>query len=216
MGNALKGSDTTTNQPDSKEHPMSPSRLITSLSTATLLMLGVQASAATASYAIDPDHSDAIFRALHFNVGHVYGRFTDLGGVLTIDDAAPAKDSFEVTVAAESVLTSQEKRDKHIKGPDFFDVKQFPNLIFKSNAVVAVDAKTLEVTGDLTIHGVTKTVTVKVVKVGEGVVFGATRVGYETQFEIKRSDYGMNMTAVPAAVVADEVTIILAVEAIKK
>jgi polyisoprenoid-binding protein YceI len=195
---------------------MSPSRLLASLSTATLLMLGIQAHAATASYEIDPDHSDALFRTLHFNVGHVYGRFTDVSGLLSIDDAAPAKDSFTVSVAADSVLTSQEKRDKHIKGPDFFDVKQFPTLTFTSRTVTAVDAKTLEVTGDLTIHGVTKTVTAKVVKVGEGVVFGATRVGYETQFEIKRSEYGMNMTAVPAAVVADDVTIILAVEAVKK
>jgi polyisoprenoid-binding protein YceI len=195
---------------------MSPSRTIAGLSTAVLLMIGAQAFSATASYAIDPDHSDALFRTLHFNVGHVYGRFTDVSGVLTIDDAAPGTDSFAVTVAAESVLTSQEKRDKHIKGPDFFDVKQFPTLSFTSSAVAAIDATTLEVTGALTIHGVTRTVTAKVVKVGEGQVFGATRVGYETQFAIRRSEFGMNMTAVPAAVVADEVTIILAVEAVRK
>jgi polyisoprenoid-binding protein YceI len=189
------------------------SSLVSRLCTLTLLASGLTLAAGASEFSVDQDHSAAIFQAGHFGVSHVYGRFPEIGGTLTIESDA-SKDAFEIHVTAASLTTHQDKRDQHLRGPDFFDVKQFPTLSFKSTSVAQVDDKTLEVTGNLTIHGVTKTVTVKVVKVGEGKVMESYRVGYETSFVIKRSEFGM--TAVPAAVVGEDVTIIVAVEGIKK
>ena len=192
---------------------MSLSTTIARLLALQLLAGGLSSGLSASEFVVDQDHSAAIFEAGHFGVSHVYGRFPEIAGSLKIESDA-AKDAFEITVTAATLTTHQEKRDQHLKGPDFFDDKQFPTLSFRSTAVTAIDDKTLEVSGNLTIHGVTKAVSVKVVKVGEGKVMDSYRVGYETKFEIKRSDFGI--TTVPNAVVGDEVTIIVAVEGIKK
>jgi polyisoprenoid-binding protein YceI len=191
---------------------MSPIRTLTRLTSAALVAGGLSASLAAADYSVDPDHAAALFVAGHFGVSHIYGQFTEVKGTFAIGSDA-AKDSFNITVTASTLFTHNEKRDQHLKGPDFFDINQFPTLSFKSTAVAGTDDKTLSVTGDLTIHGVTKPVTVKVTKVGEGEVFKSQRVGYESTFVIKRSDYGI--TALPGAV-GEDVTIIIAVEGIKK
>jgi polyisoprenoid-binding protein YceI len=191
---------------------MSPIRTISRLLSTALVAGGLSATLAAADYTVDPDHAAAIFVAGHFGVSHVYGQFTEVKGAFAIDSDA-AKDSFDIVVTASTLFTHNEKRDQHLKGPDFFDINQFPTLAFKSTAVAAVDDKTLSVSGNLTIHGVTKPVTVKVAKVGEGEVFKSQRIGYETTFVIKRGDFGM--TALPGGV-GEEVTIIVAVEGIKK
>lgn len=190
---------------------MSPIRSIVS---AAALALGLGAAASAADFKIDPDHSTAIFAAGHLGISHLYGRFDDVSGTIGYDAADPAKGAIEVVIQAASIDTHQEKRDQHLKSPDFFDVKQFPTLGFKSTSFKALDDKTLEVAGNLTIHGVTKPVTVKVAKIGEGKdPWGGVRVGFATEFDIKRSDFGM--TNLPDAV-KDEVHVIIAIEGIRK
>jgi polyisoprenoid-binding protein YceI len=182
------------------------------LLSAAILAGGLSAPLAAADYAVDPDHAAALFVAGHFGVSHVYGMFTEVKGTFAIESDA-AKDAFDITVTASTLFTHQEKRDQHLKGPDFFDVTQFPTLTFKSTAVAKVDEKVLSVSGNLTIHGVTKPITVMVAKTGEGEVFKSQRIGYESTFEIKRGDFGM--TALPGGV-GEDVKIIIAVEGIKK
>ena len=103
-------------------------------------------------------HSSVTFKISHLGLSWVHGRFDDVAGNFTIDPNDPGKDSFDLTIKAQSVDTNNQKRDEHLRSPDFFNVKQFPLLTFKSTAVKATDSG-LEVTGDVTMHGVTKPVT---------------------------------------------------------
>jgi polyisoprenoid-binding protein YceI len=167
------------------------------------------------TYTVDRDHSSALFRIGHIGISATWGRFNDVAGTF-VEDADPSKASVEIQIKADSVDTNQKKRDDHLKSPDFFNAKQFPTLTFKSKSLKKVDEKTLEVTGDLTIHGVTKPLTTKIVHIGSGKTpMGDTRSGWETTFTIKRSDfdmkYGLDMD--PSG---DEVRITVALEGIKK
>ncbi|MBA3708497.1 MAG: YceI family protein [Planctomycetes bacterium] len=179
--------------------------------TAALATVLVAASVhAEDTFAIDPVHSTALFRINHMGVSNFYGRFDDLSGTIAYNPADIGKTSISYSIKADSVDTHFEKRDQHLKGPDFFDAKKFDSITFKSTAVKAVDDKTMEVTGNLTLHGVTKPLTVKVVHVGDGKgQAGEQRIGFETTFDIKRSDFGM--TFMPD-MLGDEVSIILSTE----
>ncbi len=162
-------------------------------------------------YTIDKAHSAAMFKAHHLGAGYTYGQFLDVTGTIKSDQANPAGDMVDVTVKTDSLTSHEENRDKHLKSPDFFNTKQFPTLTFKSKSVAKVDDKTLNVTGDLTIHGVTKPVTAKVTYTGTGKnpQNGTEMIGYETTIAIKRSDYGM-IFMVP--MIDDDVTLIIALE----
>jgi polyisoprenoid-binding protein YceI len=165
------------------------------------------------SYTIDHDHSIAIFRITHVNTSASWGRFDDVSGKF-VEDADPSKSTVEVTVKTDSVDTNQKKRDEHLKSPDFLNAKQFPAMTFKSKSVKKVDDKTFEVSGDFTLHGVTKPLTVKLARIGSGKSpFGDFRAGYETTFTIKRSDFDMkNMLDA----VGDEVQVTLSVEGVRE
>jgi polyisoprenoid-binding protein YceI len=117
-------------------------------------------------------------------------------------------------VKIDSIDTANGDRDKHLKGPDFFNAKEFPTMAFKAKSMKAADEKTYEVTGDLTIHGVTKEVTVKLERLGTGKDprSGKPRTGWETTFRINRSDFGMKF-GIPA--IGDEVLITVAVEGVQ-
>src|SRR5439155_15510177 len=125
---------------------------------AGLALAAAPAFAKPTHYQIDPAHSVAEFVVRHMEISNVRGQFTKLSGSATFDPESPANDSVEATVDAASVDTREEKRDMHLKSPDFFDVAKFPTLSFKSKKVVK-KGKQLEMTGDLTMHGVTKEVT---------------------------------------------------------
>ncbi len=169
-------------------------------------------AAAADAYKIDKVHSSIMFRIKHGDFGYVYGRFNDLGGNFTLDETNPANSTLEVEIKADSVDTNNADRDKHLKGADFFNAKEFPKITFKSKQVKALDNKNYEVTGDLTLHGVTKSVTAKVEFVGKGKDFkGTQRAGLETIFVIKRSDFGMDF-GIKMNALGDEVRIALAVE----
>ncbi len=175
--------------------------------------LPVAANAAD-TYAIDPVHSALIFKAHHLGAGFTYGMFTDMSGTIVHDAANPAASSIDLTVKVDSLTTHEGKRDQHLKSPDFFNAKQFPTITFKSKSVSKVDDKTMNVVGDLTMHGVTKSVTAKVTHTGTGKNPQGTQIiGFETSFPVKRSDFGITYW-LPQ--IDDEVPLIISLEGSKK
>src|SRR5262249_41074029 len=138
------------------------------------------------------------------------GRFNDYSGKFDIEKD-PAKTSFFLSIKVDSVDTNNVKRDEHLRAPDYFNSKQFPNITFQSTKVKPVEGG-FDLTGDLTIHGVTKSVSFHLKGCDKVVDFKGPRVGGTTSLIIKRSDFGMT-TALPA--LGDEVHIIIGVEAAK-
>ena len=168
------------------------------------------------SYVVDPAHTAVTFKIEHLGISWVSGRFNDVSGKCAIDKADPTQSTFEVTIKATSIDTNQPQRNEHLRSKDFFNVKEFPEMAFKSTSVKkAADADAVyEVTGDFTMHGVTKPLTF-ILRGGKEAEFpkGSQRIGFFTEFSLKRSDYGMDK--MPTAV-GDEVKIAVSFEAVKQ
>ena len=176
--------------------------------------LGLSAAHAAESYQVDPIHSMIHFRVKHFGVGYIYGRFNEFSGNFNVDDGNLANASFDLQIKAESIDSNNQGRDKHLKNPDFFNTVEFPTINFKSTQVKEVDANNVEVTGDLTMHGVTKPVTMKMERIGAGKdPRGSMRMGWESIFDIKRSDFGMKSMLQG---IGDDVRCIVAIEGVRK
>ncbi|MFD1384333.1 YceI family protein [Rhodanobacter aciditrophus] len=177
---------------------------------ALLLTTAVLASGSVlaADYNVDPAHSAVTFEVGHLGVSTTAGRFNEFEGNFTInDDKKSGSASF--TIKADSVDTNHAARDKHLRSPDFLDVKQFPTLTFTSTSFNGE-----ELTGDLTLHGVTKSVTFDVEMIGEGNdPWGGYRAGFEASTTIKRSDFGVSYF-IPG--VTDETEIEIFVEGIRQ
>jgi polyisoprenoid-binding protein YceI len=172
------------------------------------------ASAAATTWAIDPVHSAVLFRIHHMNAGYVHGRFDKFSGSIVLDEANLAGSSVKVEIETASVDTNAEARDKHLKTPDFFNAAQFPTITFQSTAVKKNGDAAFDVTGDLTLHGVKKSITVKMEKTGEGKdMKGKEIVGFEGTVTILRSEYDIK-TYLPN--IGDEVRLTLAFEAGKQ
>lgn len=170
--------------------------------------------AAAESYKIDPVHSFLLFRIQHLGLGVAYGRFDGVAGSFTMDAEDPSRSAVEVEVKAESVDTGVSDRDNHLRGPDFFNAKQFPTIAFKSTKIERVADRRVKVTGDLSLHGVTRRVTVEVDQIGAGKdPWGNWRSGFEATFTVKRSDFGM--TYMPEGL-GDEVKVMLGIEGIRQ
>jgi polyisoprenoid-binding protein YceI len=137
------------------------------------------------TYEIDNVHSTVIFRVRHLGIGMAYGRFNDISGTITYGgEESLESSSIAVSVKADSVDTNNKDRDEHLKSPDFLSAKEFPKIEFKSTKIEKKGAETT-VTGDLTRHGITKSVTANVTHVGSGGdPMGNDRVGFEARFEI--------------------------------
>lgn len=177
---------------------------------AAVALLAVEARAAD-TYKVDPVHSSVIFRVGHAGIGIVYGQFREASGTIALDEADLSRSSFDLAVKAASVESRNEKRDAHLMSPDFLNVKQYPAITFKSTAVKQVGEKRMEVTGDFTLHGVTKSITVPVDFTGKGEFpKGTPRIGIETVFEIRQSDY--QIKGIPGGT-SDEVRLMVAMEA---
>lgn len=180
---------------------------------ALLLALALASSTlgAAETHTIDTVHSTVLFKARHLGTSNAYGRFNDIAGKIVIDDKDASKSSVEVTVKTDSLDTGNEKRDQHLKSPDFFAAKQFPTITFKSKKVEVQKDGHLDVVGDLTLHGVTKEIKVRIEKVGTGKAMrgDGKLTGFEAKFSIKRSDHGMSLM-IPA--VGDEVELVVSVE----
>ncbi len=169
----------------------------------TLTIAALLAAAAAPAYAkpstwnIDGAHSAAEFVVQHMGLSNVRGQFTKLSGTVTWDPENPTASVVEATVDATTIDTHEEKRDMHLKSPDFFDVAKFPTITFKSKKV-AKKGKQLEVTGDFTMHGVTKEVTFLVEPPSKQVKdpWGNTRSAATGVAKLNRTDYGLKWNKV--------------------
>jgi len=190
-------------------------RKIVALGAVVLGMLTALAATARADdYKSDPVHSFVVFDVHHLGAGYVYGTFGGPEGAVTFSPDDLTQTSFDLSVDVDSLSTRNDRRDNDLKGPDFFDVKQFPTMTFKSKSVTKTGDNAMSVTGDLTLKGVTKTITVPIEYTGTGSMMGQTRAGFRADFTINRSDYGMVKD--PAPMIADEIHIIVAIEAVKQ
>jgi polyisoprenoid-binding protein YceI len=179
----------------------------------TALALPMTSSALAAeSYPIDARHSQVVFTYTHFGFSRQTAQFRQISGEVMFDAADPGKSSASVTIPIEALDTGVPDLDKDLKSPNFFDAAQFSDATFKSTKVEKTGADTLNVSGDLTIHGVTRPVTlaVKVMKSGEHPMKKVPALGFDATTTIKRSDFGVNKL-VP--MVSDEIDIHIAVEA---
>jgi polyisoprenoid-binding protein YceI len=165
------------------------------------------------TYKVDPVHSSVIFRVQHLGVGYFYGRFNDKDGTITVDESDPSKDSFDVSIKTDSLDTANPNRDKHLKSGDFFSAQEFPAISFKSTSVKSAGDNKIEVTGDLSLHGATKSITVTLDRTGTADTQMGHRTAFEGEFSIKRGDYGMNKMIGP---VGDDVKLIVSFEAVKQ
>jgi polyisoprenoid-binding protein YceI len=192
------------------------SRLV--LTGAASLVLSLSAFAATpapaGNYKIDPAHSVAYFELGHMGgISRFMARFNEMSGDLVVD--TPAKSAIKVEVKTGSIDTKHEGLDKHLKSPDFFNAVQFPTLSFTSTAVTLNERGEGTVAGNLSLHGVTKPVTLTFKQIGSGKgMKGETRAGYVATGSIKRTDFGMTY-GVPGAA-TDEVDLRINIEAIKQ
>ena len=184
------------------------------LAAAVLATAFVQsAAAAVETYKIDPVHSSVGFNIRHF-VSKVPGTFTKFSGNIVVDRANLEKSSVEATVEVTSVNTSNEKRDGHLQTPDFFDAAKFPTATFKSKTWKKTGEDSFDVTGDLTIKGVTKEVVLKtkLLAFGPGMQ-GAQLSGWEATTVLNKADFGVNGPAMMGKALGDEVTVTISVEA---
>lgn len=175
----------------------------------------VEAPLADGAYKVDPVHSSVVFRIQHNNVSYFYGRFDKVTGSFAIDPADAGKNSVDVSIDTESVDTNNAGRDKHLKTQDFFSASEFPAITFKSKGwkpLGKVDGEqAYDVTGDLTLLGKTKEITINVRHTGSGKGGrGGELAGVEAKFTIKRSDFGM--TKMVGAGLGDDVTLMVALE----
>ena len=169
-----------------------------------------------ATYNLDPTHATAAFSIKHLMISKVRGSFQKLSGQLTYDAKNPAGSSIEVAIEAASINTSEPQRDAHLKSADFFDVEKFPVITFKSKQFQKSDDG-FKVVGDLTIHGVTKQVTLEMEEPTDELKdpWGNIKMGVSGTTKIKRKDFGLTWNAAletGGVVVGDEVSITLDVE----
>ncbi|GAA4124836.1 YceI family protein [Knoellia locipacati] len=149
----------------------------------------------TGDYVLDPSHSRLGFSARHAMVTKVRGSFEEFEGTAHVDTANPAASKVDVTISAASVTTGNEQRDGHLKTPDFFDIENYPTITFTSTSV-ARQVADWAITGDLTINGVTKPVTIDFEETGSAKdPYGNTRIGFEGATTIDRGDWGLSFNA---------------------
>jgi polyisoprenoid-binding protein YceI len=168
-------------------------------------------------WAIDPTHTAIEFEAKHLMIAKVKGRFAEFEGALTIADD-PTQSSVSVTIKAASIDTRTEQRDDHLRSPDFLDVDTYPELTFVSTGVEHEDGDDWLIHGDLTIHGVTKPVTLKTEYEGQaGDPWGGERVAFSAETKIDREDWGLTWNQALEAggwLVGKEIKLKLEVEAV--
>jgi polyisoprenoid-binding protein YceI len=187
------------------------SRLATRLFLALALTSAWAAPARAEKFTLDTVHSTVLFRIMHMGTSHAWGRFDNIAGSISLDDKNPAKNVFDITIKTDSVNTGIAKRDEHLRGPDFFSAREFPDITFKSESVRAKDNGIYEVTGELTLHGVTRPLTVTLKKIGTGKSpSGDQIIGVDTGFTIKRTDFDMKNLLDG---VGDDVLLIVSLEA---
>lgn len=191
------------------------------MKTLAFFALAAVAGLQAATYEIDSSHSSANFTVRHLMISNVRGQFSKVTGKVQFDPKNLAASSVEATIDTTTVNTREERRDAHLKSADFFDVAKYPSMTFKSKKFAAAGAGKYKVTGDLTIHGVTKEVVLDLAEVTPETkgMQGETRVGGQASTKINRKDFGLTWSKTMdggGAVVGDDVQITLDLELIKK
>ena len=171
---------------------------------------------AARTFAIDKTHSEAAFQVRHL-ISKVRGRFTDFAGSVVFDEAEPSRSSVTFTIQAASIDTGTPDRDAHLRSADFFSVEEFPTLTFVSTAVAARGQGRYDVTGSLTMRGVTRTVVLPMTFLGAASdPWGNEKIGFEGEVTLNRKDYGLNWNAAIETggfLVGDDVKVTLSVQA---
>lgn len=162
-------------------------------------------------FAVDKSHAKIIFSTTHFGFSTYYGIFTDFDAKLDFDPKAPAKSALDVTINTDGIDTTNPKLDAHLKSPDFFDAAKFPTATFKATKIEVTGKTTGTITGDLTLHGVTKPVTLKATFNGGGVnpLSKAYVLGFNATGTVKRTEFGITTYA---PLVGDDVELTISAE----
>lgn len=180
----------------------------------------VTATPATTTWTIDPSHSHVEFAVRHMMIATVRGRFADVTGTVVTDESDPAKAEVDVVIDVNSIDTREAKRDEHLKSADFFDAATYPVITFKSTRVTGVPGALFKLIGDLTIHGVTREVTLDVTSEGRATdPWGGERAGYSAATRINRKDFGLTWNQAletGGLLVGDEIKIALDLELVKQ
>lgn len=189
-----------------------------------IAVLVLAAAAATPLFAadtftVDKVHSDVSFQVRHF-VSKVRGDFTDFEGTIQIDQARPEASSVVFTIKAASINTKNEGRDKHLNSEDFFDTAKYPEITFKSTKIAANGKDKYNVTGNFTMHGVTKEITLPVTYTGSMKdPRGTERAGFELTTTLNRQDYGVKFNKTldnGSLMLSDDVAVTILLETVKK
>ena len=189
------------------------SRSIFTVLLAMLAFVSQPGIAQSAEYDLDPSHTSLVFSASHFGYSYTFGRFNKVAGAFRFDKNNPSASAFTVEIEAASLDTNDKKRDEHLQSPDFFDVRQFPKITFQTTSVTAA-GNDLQLTGKMTLHGVTKEVTVPLKYLGEGKgPYGKYRCGFYSNFSIKRSEFGMKGML---EAIGDDINIMFSFEGVRR
>jgi polyisoprenoid-binding protein YceI len=188
--------------------------------TALLALTALASSAQVSKWQIDPAHSEANFTIKHMGISNVHGRFGNLNGSLDLDDKDIARSSVNATVDITTVDTGVGQRDQHLKSPDFFDATKYPQMTFVSRSLSNSNGQ-LQLTGDLTLHGVTRSVTLALdgPSKEQADPYGKIRRAFSATTTIHRQDYGLNWNGSLKSgdtVVGDDVKVELDIELIKQ
>jgi polyisoprenoid-binding protein YceI len=170
-------------------------------------------------YQLDSAHTAATFSVRHMMVSNVKGEFSNVKGTISYDPKKPANTTIDATIDTTTINTREPKRDAHLKSPDFFDVEKFPTMTFKSKKATSAGKDKLKVVGDLTMHGVTKEVTLDVSNLTGEVKdpWGNAHVGATATTKLNRKDFGLNWNKALEAggvLVGDEVQVTIDIEAL--
>lgn len=170
-----------------------------------------QAPPREGAFTIDNVHSSIIFRIKHLDVSYFLGRFNQMSGTMLIDADDPASSFIEITIDTTSIDTNNKNRDEHVRSGDYLSAEQFPTATFKSTSFRKAGDK-LQATGDFTLHGVTKEITVDVAFTGQAEGRHGERQGIEVKFDFDRTDYGIGS---PGGGLSNEVNMHVAIEAVR-
>ena len=174
--------------------------------------------AAPITWTVDPSHSQVGFAVKHLVISNVRGEFSKYEGKVNLDEMDVTKSTVEATIDVNSIDTRVADRDTHLRSADFFDAARYPSITFKSTKVAKAGKDRLEVTGDLTLRGVTKPVVLDVTTTPEVTgIYGETRRGFSATTKINRKDFGLAWNKIVEAgpAVGDQVTIALDLEVVK-
>jgi polyisoprenoid-binding protein YceI len=176
-------------------------------------------TAAATTWTVDPSHSHVEFAVRHLMISTVKGRFAEVTGTLTGDDTDPAQAAIELTIPVAGIDTREPQRDAHLRSGDFFDAETHPTITFRSSRIAKAGEGRFDVTGDLTIRGVTKRITLDVEAGGRGRdPWGGERIGFSTQTKINRKDFGLHYNQVletGGVLIGDEVKISVELELVR-